>query len=152
MYRLHYYCEARESSMLNSHAITHITHTHMHQYVLTSAKQRTRGTNRLLEWSGASLCFQPLWSGWRYPSGTCWWWSRRSQPGSGLRLSVFHSGRLGFPRWCDLFYEALPHMRFQLLVIVWFLIRCVWVLFLHFFLVGMEKEKREREKREREIV
>ncbi len=78
-------------------------------------RERERGTDRLLEWSAASPCFQPLWSGWRYPSGTYWWWSSCLQPGSGLRLLVSHSGQLGFPQWCDLFYEALPHMRFQLL-------------------------------------
>lgn len=39
MYHLHHYCEARESSMLRSHAITHIAHTHMHKYALTSASE-----------------------------------------------------------------------------------------------------------------
>lgn len=39
MYHLHYYCEARESSMLRSRAITHIAHTHMHKYALTSASE-----------------------------------------------------------------------------------------------------------------
>lgn len=77
--------------------------------------ERERETDRPLEWSAASPCFQPLWSGWRYPSGTYWWWSSHLQPGSGLQLLVSRSGQLGFPRWCDLFYEALPHMRFQLL-------------------------------------
>ncbi len=102
--------------------------------------ERQRGTDRLLEWSAASPCFQPLWSGWRYPSGTYWWWSSCLQPGSGLRLLVSHSGQLGFPRWCDLFYEALPHMRFQLLA------NSDWACmsfneddYFSFFLVGMEK-------------
>lgn len=39
MYRLHYYCEAHESSMLRSHAITHIAHTHIHKYALKSASK-----------------------------------------------------------------------------------------------------------------
>ncbi len=75
------------------------------------------------------------------------------QPGSGLRLLVSHSGQLGFPRWCDLFYEALPHMRFQLLANSdWACMSFMKMIILVFFLVGMRERVTEREKKERENV
>lgn len=98
-----------------------------------------------LGWSWARRCSRLPWSGWRCPSGTCWWWSSRSQTVSCPRPSASHSGLPGCPRWCVLFCGALPHKYSQLLCLHFIFFSWLQWFFFIFNICILWKRKRRKQ-------